>query len=160
MRVPSNLIKTGKYTTGGEFVFPRTNTPYKGYYYEFNSSYFIGKEFNANAEEIIKIKETNSLLSRAATFVYSYISGVSTQQLQTPKITSVQNIPRNQEYRLFCKQINISPETIKEIDEPTYLSLQNVPLFITTFIGTYDGVYQNVDQANTQLPGLKSFLLG
>ena len=40
MRIPSNIIQTGKYTSGGEFVEKLTNKPYQGYYYELNGSLY------------------------------------------------------------------------------------------------------------------------
>ena len=158
MKVPANLIESGKYTTGGEFVFKNTNTPYKGYYYILNNSYFIGKDFNVNAEEIIKIQNSNQLLSNSSTFAYSFLSGVTSQQIAPKKVQSVQsNIESDAvSVRYFVKKINISPIIIKEVNKDTYDSLKNDPFYQTTYIGPD----QNIDQANTQLPGLKAFLLG
>lgn len=162
MRVPLNLIKTGKYTTGGEFVFKNTNASYKGYYYELNDSYFIGKKFNPEAEEIIKLKDSNLLLSNAATFIYSTISGITSQQLAPKKIQSIQpNMDTDiVPVRYFVKQTNIIPSSIKEVNEDTYNSVLNNPLFQTTFVGKHNGINQSIDQANIQIPGLKSFLVG
>jgi hypothetical protein len=158
MRVPLNLIKTGKYTTGGEFVFKSTNASYKGYYYELNGSYFIGKEFKENADEIIKIKEANTLLSRASTFMYSYVSGITSQQLARDPLKSIQP---NMEtdvvpIRYFARKTNVIPINIKEISLETYDSVKNDPLYQTTFISKI----QSIDKADTQMPGLKLFLFG
>ena len=49
---------------------------------------------------------------------------------------------------------------IKEVDENGYVSLQSQPVYQTTFIGTYQGKTQSVEQAESQLQGLKSFLVG
>ena len=56
--------------------------------------------------------------------------------------------------------MNSNPITIKEIDEKTYVSLQGNSLYKTTFIGIYNGINQILDQANTQMPGLRTFLIG
>ena len=47
---------------------------------------------------------------------------------------------------------------IKKIDESTYLNLQSNPLYITTYTGDYNGKFQTLDEANSQLPGLIIFL--
>ena len=49
---------------------------------------------------------------------------------------------------------------IKEVDEKSYISVRGTPLYKTTFIGSYNNVNQNVDQAEKQMPGLKTFLGG
>ena len=47
---------------------------------------------------------------------------------------------------------------IKEIDENTYKSLITNSLYQVTFIGTYQGKTQSIDEAEKQLPGIKAFL--
>ena len=96
MRIPANIIETGKYTSGGEFVYKTTQAPYQGYYYIINDRYFVGKEYKADAEEIIQIKESNTLLYRLATAAFSLASGITSQNLKIPKISSIQsNIDRS-----------------------------------------------------------------
>jgi c-di-AMP phosphodiesterase-like protein len=149
MRVPANLIQESKYTTGGEFVFKNTNTPYKGYYYNLNNSYFIGKTFDPNAEEIIKIQNSNILLSNLSTFIYSTITGITSQQLSPKKIQSI--IPTSLD-RYFVKYNNI----IKEVSKDTYTLVLNDPTYQTAYI---DNTHP-IDQADKQMPGLKTFLTG
>jgi hypothetical protein len=158
MKIPKNIIQTGKYTSGGEFYFKITQAPYKGYYYILNDSYYVGKEYSENASEIIKIQQTNNMLFRGSTAIFSVISGITSQMLKPPKVTSVQsNIESNSiSERYFSSQINVKPTLIKEINKDTYDSLQENPLYQTTFIGPT----QSIDQAEKQLPGLKTFLLG
>ena len=158
MKIPKNVIQTGKYTSGGEFYFKITQAPYKGYYYILNDSYYVGKEYSENASEIIKIQQTNNMLFRGSTAIFSVISGITSQMLKPPKVTSVQsNIESNSiSERYFSSQINVKPTLIKEINKDTYDSLQENPLYQTTFIGPT----QSIDQAEKQLPGLKSFLEG
>jgi hypothetical protein len=158
MKIPKNVIQTGKYTSGGEFYFKITQAPYKGYYYILNDSYYVGKEYSENASEIIKIQQTNNMLFRGSTAIFSVISGITSQMLKPPKVTSVQsNVESNSiSERYFSSQINVKPTLIKEINKDTYDSLQENPLYQTTFIGPT----QSIDQAEKQLPGLKTFLLG
>jgi len=158
MKIPKNIIKTGKYTSGGEFYFKITQAPYSGYYYILNNLYYTGKEYNETAPEIVKIQQTNNMLFRSSTAIFSSLSGITSQMLQSPKITSVQpNTESNSvPERYFSSQINIKPTIIKEISKDTYDSLQGNSLYQTTFIGPT----QSIDQAEKQLPGLKAFLDG
>jgi hypothetical protein len=162
MGVPKNVIVTSKYTSGNEFVYAKTSSPYQGYYYEFNGKTFAGKEFNPKNPEILK-KDSNSvnkLLNRSnSTIIYSLVSGVTSQMLSTPSITSIPSIVDRtsiKPIKFYCKKVNSN--IIKEIDETTYTSLQSQPIYQTTFIGTYKGTTQTVDQAEQQIPGVKAFL--
>jgi hypothetical protein len=158
MRIPKNIIKTGKYTSGGELVYKETQTSYKGYYYILSNRYFVGKEYVADAPELIKIQQSNTLLFRPSTAIFSAVSGITSKSLRSPKVSSIQpNIESNPTpVRYFSQQINVKPITIKEISKETYDSLQGNSLYNTTFVGPT----QNIDQANQQMPGLKSFLIG
>jgi hypothetical protein len=162
MGVPKNIIVTSKYTSGDEFVFAKTSGPYQGYYYEFNGKTFAGKEFNSKNPEILK-KDSNSvnkLLNRNnSTMIYSLASGITSQILSTPPITSIPSIVDRtsiKSVRFFYKKFNAN--IIKEIDEDSYKSLQSQPVYQTTFVGTYNGTTQTIDQADQQVPGLKAFL--
>jgi hypothetical protein len=155
MKIPSNIIQTNKYTQGDEYVVASTNTPYQGYYYELNGSFFAGKEYKLNSPKLIPENKTNKLLNFPSTAIYSAISGISSQDLQQPVIKSKQFIA-DSAIRYFCRQITIQPILIKEIDEETYDNVKTNPLYQTTFIGKN----QNIEQANTQLPGLKDWLFG
>jgi hypothetical protein len=158
MKIPKNIIKTGKYTAGEEFYIKETQAPYKGYYYILNNSYYAGKEYNEKAPEIIKIQQANTMLFRGSTAIFSIISGITSQMLKAPKVTSVQpNTESNSvPERYFSSQVNIKPTIIKEISKDTYDSLQGNPLYQITFIGPT----QSIDQAEKQLPGIKAFLIG
>jgi len=157
MRIPANIIETGKYTSGGEFVTQKTQKPYQGYYYIINDRYFAGKEYKTDAEEIIQIKESNTLLYRLATAAFSLASGITSQNLRKPQqVSSIQfNLRDNTTLtRYFSQQVNIKPSIIKEISKETYDSLQDNPFYKITFIGPE----QSIDQADKQIPGLKTFL--
>jgi hypothetical protein len=158
MKIPANVIETGKYTSGGEFVYKSNQSPYKGYYYILNERFFEGKEYKADAQEIIQIKESNTLLYRLATAAFSLASGITSQSLRQRPVPSVQSNIEGvfTPIRYFSRKVNIKPIIIKEISKETYDSLQGDPLYQTTFVGPD----QSIDQAEKQMPGLKAFLEG
>lgn len=157
MKIPANIIETGKYTVGGELVYKETQASYKGYYYILNKRYFVGKEYTSDAPELVKVEQSNTLLYRPATAIFSAVSGITSKSLKSPKIPSLQpNIESNPTpIRYFSQQVNVKPIIIKEISKETYDSLQGNSLFTTTFIGPN----QTIDQAEKQMPGLKAFLV-
>jgi hypothetical protein len=173
MRVPKNIIQTGKYTSGGEFVEEKTNKPYQGYYYELNGSLYTGKEYSIDAIKIIKKEDQNQLYNSSNTAMFSLVSGITSQQLSTPSINSISKnkedtlfssprpalTPVNTPPQFFVQKINVNPIIIKEVDEKSYISVQGNPLYKTTFIGIYNGISQNPDKAEAQMPGLNTFLL-
>ncbi len=163
MKVPSNIIQTDKYTSGNEFVEEKTNKPYQGYYYELNGSLYTGKEYNIDTIKIIKKQDQNQLYNNSNTALFSLVSGITSQQLTPPLVKGIpfsEEIPHGEDLSFYSRQVNINPIIIKPIDEKTYISLQGSPLYQTTFIGTYNGINQNADQAYAQIPGLKTFLEG
>jgi hypothetical protein len=166
MKIPSNSIQYN-YTSGNEFVNPNTNVPYQGYYYETNGTFFAGREFNANAPKIIKKENENKYLNDPKTATYARLTGLTSQNTSEPNITSLPQLNSEGSRsiysggpRFFTQKMNSNPITIKEIDEKTYVSLQGNSLYKTTFIGIYNGINQILDQANTQMPGLRTFLIG
>ena len=185
MRVPKNIIQTNKYTSGNEFVEEKTNKPYQGYYYELNGSLYTGKEYSIDAIKIIKKEDQNQLYNSSNTAIFSLVSGITSQQLSIPSINSINNNIPNEAIgvdgllvdgivikpffndepfsiplatKFFAQKINVNPIIIKEVDEKSYISLQGTPLYKTTFIGNYNGVDQTIDQAEAQMPILKTFL--
>ena len=176
MRIPKNIIQYN-YTSGNEFVNPDTNVPYQGYYYETNGVFFTGREFNANAPKIIKKENENKYLNDPKIATYAKLTGLTSQQLSTPSINIISNSkrdtfpPTNQASgppplplttltQFFVQKININPIIIKEVDEKSYISVRENPLYKTTFVGNYNGVNQTIDQADAQMPGLRTFLGG
>lgn len=170
VRIPQNQI-ISKYTAGNEYMLIKTQNEYKGYYYELNNKTFAGKTFDPNNPEIVKIKSDkfNKLLSKASTYAYGAISGTKIPNTSfnslpitnnfTPKnIINEADSDNNMNPKFYCKKINIQPYVIKEVNESDYKSLQQDPLYQTTYTGTYQNKTQNIDQAEKQLPGIKAFL--
>lgn len=163
MRIPNNIIVKNKYTVGNEFVDPTTNLSYQGYYYELNGSFFQGKEFRTDAPKIIRKQEENTLLNDPSTAAFSRISGITSQQLQPLKIpSSPQSFNGNRGTRFFVKQINAYPTSIKEINEETFklLNTKPSPFYQAIFVGEYNNQFLSISQANQQMSGLETFLLG
>ena len=165
LRVPQNQIVESKYTSGNEYMFATTYKEYKGYYYEMSGKKFAGKEFNINNPEIIKIdnKSNNKLKFNPLTYVYGVVSNVSLSNssitsLPTTNFPDISNAGSDNIVRFYCKKVNQQPIVIKEIDEATYKSLQSNPLYQTTFVGTYQGKAQTIDDAEKKIPGVKAFL--
>lgn len=157
MIIPANIIQESKYTSGGELVYKKSNAAYKGYYYALNNSFFVGKNFDQNADELVKLTKANTLMT-GNTFNYAFISGITSQQLAPNNISSVQIDEENNppSIRYFAKKLNVMPQIIKEIDEKTYNVVKNDEFYQTTFISDS----QSLTIANQQMPGLQDFLLG
>lgn len=161
MGIPKNITVPSKYTSGGEFVDAATNAPYKGYYYAYQNETYAGKEFNPTASQIIRINspKQNKLLNSLPTAIYSLVSGITSQTLNKPlpqTLPTTTDRSSNILIRFFYKKYN--DNIIKETDENGYISLQSQPVYQTTFVGTYQGKTQSIEQAESQLQGLKSFL--
>jgi hypothetical protein len=158
--IPKNSIAI-KSTSGGEYVELKTNTSYKGYYYEYKNKLYAGREFvTSGSIELVGVNDTNKLLNNPSTNIYSFASGITSQTLQTPSINVVQSgiYLSDSVTHFYYKKYN--SDIIKEIDESTYLTLKTNPIYITTYIGQYNGVNQTIAQADNQLPGLNLFVSG
>ncbi len=165
LRVPQNKIQEKKYTSGGEYIIEKTNESYKGYYYEFNNALYTGELFNTASLKLIPIQKRNGLLGRGKSLAtFSVLSGITSQLLQSPLITSVINkgFSFDKIFRFFCKDKKTS--IIREIDEDTYKSLSNNPLYETTSIqfdpspGYPGGIPQDLDKAEKEISGISIFI--
>lgn len=160
MRIPANTIET-KYTSGNEFVFEYNYKYYQGYYYEFNGKYFAGKKFNANAPKLIKAKSdnVNSLLTNPKTFMYGSISQQTlplvSKFIPVAKSNLDTDTEGNETY--YAKKLNTTSVLIKEIDKKTFDKLQQDPFYKVVSLKPDRS---NLDDADKQMPGLKTFLLG
>jgi hypothetical protein len=164
VRIPKNQIQEKKYTNGKEYMFETTYREYKGYYYEVNGRLFAGEEVTTNSPVLIPIKsdKVNNLLTNASTYVYGVISNI---KLKNTKVTG---IPKSdidntvdkagETFLNFYCQSSIDPSKIKEIDENTFKTLQEDPLYKTSFVGTYNNRTQTLDQAEKQISNITLFV--
>ena len=53
-RIPSNMIVTGSYTAGKDYIYKESKNFYKGHFYKLNNLYYAGKDYVENSPEIIK----------------------------------------------------------------------------------------------------------
>jgi hypothetical protein len=162
MKVPANIIET-KYTSGNEFVFSFNYKYYQGHYYEINGKFFVGKEFNANAPELIKAdsKEINPLLTNAKTLIYGSLSKINLNTPPPPSIINKSNISSGVRY--FFKKLNNNPILIREITEETFNQYKGNSLYQTISIdfpeGGFFGEQQSLNDAEKIMPGIKTFIL-
>jgi hypothetical protein len=148
-------------------MYESTYKEYQGFYYEFNNKFFTGREFNIDSPELIKINSDNVNILKQNPKTKRY-SAVSNQKIY--KEEKVIGLPYNDFNNLcdrsgnlflkfFCKKVDSNPIIIKNIDEDTYTKLFGSILYYTTYIGEYNGVYQNIEEANINMSGLSDFLL-
>jgi hypothetical protein len=163
MRVPSNIIKENKYTIGKEYMYAISYKEYQGYYYEINGKFFAGKIFKTNSSELIRIEtnKTNTLLTRAATYIFGKLSNTKINNISFPSVISKGDIYAKTRY--FTKKINNNPILIREINKDTFSELQNNPIYQTISIDFPEGGYfanqKTLDDAEKQMPGIKTFIL-
>jgi len=170
MIIPSNNIQTNKYTAGGELAYIKSNTPYIGYYYELNGSYYVGQTYNINTDQLIPISNINTLNTNPKTALYNSLATTNSQA--NTKIPSIvfypneANLSEGVVNRYFTKQ-NFGSNLIKEISEDTYNELdENSPYqkasikyyIYSQTTGAFDE--KELDQATSQIPDIKIWLLG
>jgi hypothetical protein len=167
IRIPLNQIVTSKYTIGKEFMYESTYKEYQGFYYEFNNKIFAGKEFSFDSPSLIGINSdnVNILKSNPETQRYSISSNQKIYKeekiigLPYSDFDNLYDKSGNLFLKFFCKKVDSNPIIIKNIDEDTYKKLFGSTLYYITYIGEYNGVYQNIDEANIKMSGLSDFLL-
>jgi hypothetical protein len=138
--VPKNIIIENQYTLGGEFLEKNTSKLYQGYYCIVKTKYYTEKTYLSTSVELVKIPE------------------------KTPTTSSFNsNFPDNRfGERFFAKKLNFTPILIREVNKESYSKLLLDPFYQTiTIKGTeiFSGS-KILDQADKQMPGLKSFLVG
>ena len=128
-----------------------------------NNKFFAGKEFNVNSPELIKVTsdKVNGLLMNPLTFLYGKLSNIILNKTN-PSSYIFQKTDPNKRYikRYFIQKINVNPILIREINENEYQQFQTNPLYKSITI-EWDTIFSNelvIDQAEKQMPGIKSFL--
>jgi hypothetical protein len=131
--IPADKILTNQYTRGNEYILKSTREYYQGYYCVVtDTKYYTGKTYDIRSKELLKV-----------TLIPNQTNPISLPPQSTP-------------IRYFIKKINIFPTIIKEVSEQTYSSYLNDPFYQTIAIRSDE----NLDQAEIQMPGIKTFLLG
>jgi hypothetical protein len=84
IRIPTSKIKKGLYTSGEEYVYPRSTKFYKGYYYTINNKSYVGKDFDINTkqQEIVLAKKIKAI-NNPNSFIYNIVAGIK-QGTSTP----------------------------------------------------------------------------
>ena len=161
MKVPSNIIVKDQYTQGKEFIYSDTYENYQGYYYEMNSRYFIGRVFDPNAREILKLQSDKVDKLKLNSKLSIFINLLKTKIPSNIKISSITPDGRNS-IRYFAKKLNYNPILIKEISEETFNELKIDPTYQTLALNLPASDYDPaiLDQTNKQMPGIKAFILG
>jgi hypothetical protein len=162
IRVPLNQIVSNKYTVGKELIYESSYKEYQGYYYEMNDKIFAGREFRYDAPVLIKINSDNINILKQNPETKRY-SSISNQKIF--KENKVISLPVGgnakegnlKEINFYCKKINTN--IIKRINEETYVSLQNNPLYQTTFVGEYNAQNQSIEEAEQQIPGVSDWIV-
>jgi hypothetical protein len=134
--IPADKILENQYTKGNEYI-DSTGKYYQGYYcVVLGSKYYAGKTFTPQSKELSKVTIA-------------------------PKATNPTSLPpQNTTTRYFLKKINVFPISIKEVNEQTYNTYINDPLYQSVILvrGTVFEGSPELDQAEAQMPGLKAFL--
>jgi hypothetical protein len=155
-KIPANLITTG-YTSGKEFVYVSNYKPYQGYYYEINNKFFVGKEFDNNAPEIIKLTSSkiNPLLLKAATSLFGQLSGIILSNIKIPSFF----YNYQGDIRYFLAENNSSPLLIKEIDKTSFDQIQSNSLYTSVALTYKGGFSENeLKDAEKKIPGITIFV--
>lgn len=138
--VPKNSIIENQYTLGSEFSEKNTGRVYQGYYCIVENKYYTGKTYTNTSVELIKIVA------------------------QTPTTSSFNSVFPDNRFgeRYFAKKLNSNPILIREVSKESFAVLSSNPIYQTISIaGTeiFSGS-KILDQANQQMLGLKTFLIG
>jgi len=155
-KIPANLITTD-YTSGKEFVYVSNYKPYQGYYYEINNKFFVGKEFDNNAPEIIKLTSSkiNPLLLKATTSLFGQLSGITLSNIKIPSFF----YKYQGDIRYFLAKNNTSPLLIKEIDKTSFDQIQSNPLYTSVALIYKGGFSKNeLKEAEKKIPGITTFV--
>jgi hypothetical protein len=135
IRIPLNLIVESKYTYGGEYIIKKTYEDYKGYYYEFNSKTFAGRDFSPEALLLIRrdSEDINFLLVNSNSQVNAYGKLINRDFNFINKVLKPQIFKATESgVKFFAKKVNQTPVKIIHISEETYEANKNNPLYVFT----------------------------
>ena len=168
IRIPQNQIVKSKYTIGKQYMYENNQVEYQGYYYELNGKIFAGKEFNSNAPILVRIilKNINTLLTSASTYIYGKISGTKLLNTNISSYNSQKDSEQSDTIlQYFISRKNNTPILIKQVDKDTFIKCQNDPLYSVVSIFFYPGsdrgyISDDINKAEIIIPGIKTYLEG
>jgi len=138
--IPADKILTNQYTRGNEYILVSTREYYQGYYCIItDTKYYTGKTYTNQSKEL------------------------TIPPVLPPLTTPISLPPQNTPIRYFIKKINVFPITIKEVSEQTYDIYLSDPFYQTLILPPFGSDFEfsrALDRAETQMPGIKAFLLG
>ncbi len=143
MYYPKSEITPSLYTNGTEFVNTVTGAYYKGYYFATSDGkYYTGKDYTPSAQELTKPKVDLN-------------QNTSTPPMYTPLPTTA-DYTNGYFIRYVIKRVNSGVETIREVSESEYKSVQRNPLYIfTTFKWKLTGpLYDDMSNKNNPIYGV------
>lgn len=132
MKIPANIISENLYTIGKEFVYADSYKEYQGYYYELNSRFFAGREFNIKAPRLLKLNsnEINSLRLNPQTSVYA---GLKKIRISSDRIPSIP-LESTSGLKYLAKQINSNPIRIIFTTKDVWENSNKYPGYVFTSI--------------------------
>jgi hypothetical protein len=136
--IPADKILENQYTRGNEFI-DSTGKDYRGYYcIVTGNKYYTGKVYDNNSKPLSPVLIT------------------------TPPAKPTSLPPQNTFTRYFLKKTNEFPMSIKEVDEPTYIAYKDNFFYQSVAVAVpgsdFGASNKALDEAETQMPGLKIFL--
>lgn len=143
MYYPKSEITPNLYTNGTELVSVDTGGYYKGYYYSTSDGkYYTGKEYSASAKELIKP-------------TVELTKNTSTPPFYIPQPTDI-DYTNGYFVRYVIKRVNSGIETIKEINQTEYSTIQRNPLYsFTSFKWKITGpLFDNLSNMNNPVYGI------
>lgn len=159
IRVPKNKIKTGLYTSGGEFLLAKTQERYQGHYYEVNGKFYVGEEYKEDSPELIKSTSdrVNKLLSNPFTNLYGVVSGIIINNAKPKSIQHTSDSPK-EVFRYFTKKTN--ENIIKEVNEDNFNQVKENPIYISVSLYFKNTGFNpnELDEAEKKMPGIKEFI--
>ena len=167
MRIPSNIIETGKYTVGKEFISTSDNKEYQGYYYQIGDRYFAGKVFDNKSPELKKIDDDYFIFLNIDK-EYGKLTKLDPKSVQIPKTIhnpdlSAKDAEGEDFLTYYAKKLNYYPILIREINKETYLELQSSNTWQVISLVTTQGdggmSIEEINRAEREMPGMRAWLL-
>jgi hypothetical protein len=167
MRIPSNIITTGKYTIGKEFINTSDNKLYQGFYYQIGDRSFVGKSFDQNAPELKKVTDDHFFFTDKNK-EYGRLTQLDPKSIQEPKSIynpdmSIKDAGGDYFYTYYAKKYNYYPILIREINKETYDNLKNNNIWQVIALVTTQGDggvdIKEINRAEKEMPGIKTWLM-